>query len=75
MSSSVQTAVFPTDAAADVLIDRARGEFLDNPGLRVTPSQAQRLFGMTPHETAVVLDHLLTVRFLRKTRDGLFGRA
>lgn len=63
-----------THADTKALIDRALSEFLDNPGLRLTPSQAQRLFGTTPEETATILGHLLAQRFLRKTRDGMLIR-
>ena len=42
------------------------------PGLRLTPAQAQRLWGLTRHECESLMHLLLDNRFLRCTRDGSF---
>ena len=54
------------------LLQRIQGEYLEMPGLRLTPLQAQRLWGLTRHECESLLHTLLDSRFLRRTRDGSF---
>jgi len=67
-----------TPAAQDVghalqdVVRRIRGEFLEMPGLRLTPQQAQRLWRLDPSACDAVLDALVDARFLAKTRDGAF---
>ena len=57
------------------LLDRARAEYEDQPALRLTPSQLQRLLDAAPDSTAFVLERLVAERFLRRTPDGHFVRA
>ena len=64
----------PRGALADVL-DRVRGEYREVPGLRLTPSQARRLFEVEPSECAAMLDALVTENFLSRTADGLFVKS
>ena len=59
---------------ADVL-QRVRDEYEELPGLRLTPAQAQRLFGLEPAACAALLDALLNENFLSRTRDGVFVRS
>ena len=59
----------------DDLLQRVRDEYGDVPKLRLTPSQAQLVFGLEPSACAAVLDALLTERFLSRTQDGLFVRS
>jgi len=54
------------------LLRRIQGEYLEMPGLRLTPIQAQRLWGLTTHECESLLHVLLDSNFLRRTRDGAF---
>ena len=54
------------------LLQRIQGEYLEMPGLRLTPAQAQRLWGLTRHECESLLRTLLDSQFLRRTRDGSF---
>ena len=56
------------------VVRRVRGEFLEMPGLRVTPAQAQRLWRLDEHSCNEVLGVLVDARFLAKTRDGAFVR-
>jgi hypothetical protein len=56
----------------DNLIPRIRGEYLEMPGLRLTPVQAQRLWGLTTAECEALMAALLDARFLRRTQDGSF---
>jgi hypothetical protein len=54
------------------LVRRIRGEYLEMPGLRVTASQAQRLFGLDAITCDDVLAGLLQSGFLSRTVDGMF---
>jgi hypothetical protein len=56
------------------LVQRVRTDYIDTPSLRLTPSQAQRRFGMAPSASVAVLDALLAENFLSSTSDGLFVR-
>jgi hypothetical protein len=55
-------------------LQRVRDAYRDQPNLRVTPSQAQRIFELEPQLCVAVLDALLNEAFLLRTRDGLFVR-
>jgi len=57
------------------LIERARGEFLEMPGLRLTAPQAARLWGLEPEKCDRVIEALVGSSFLRWTRDGNITRA
>ena len=56
------------------VVRRVRGEFLEMPGLRLTPQQARRLWRLDETECRAVLGALVDARFLAKTRDGAFIR-
>jgi hypothetical protein len=56
------------------VVRRIRGEFLEMPGLRLTPEQAQRLWRLDETSCEAVLGALVDARFLTKTRDGAFVR-
>ena len=58
----------------DELTERIRGEYLELPGLRLTPAQAQRLWGLDRNACNVVLTALVEEQFLRRSRDGRFVR-
>lgn len=58
----------------DVLL-RVRGEYLEMPGLRLTPAQAQRLWGLDAIAAQSVIEALVDARFLRRRPDGTFVRA
>ena len=57
------------------LVERVRAEYTERPSLRLTPSQAQRLFGLEPSAWVAVLDTLMAENFLWRTHDGLFARS
>jgi DNA-binding IclR family transcriptional regulator len=63
------TAVAPEEA-----LRRIRGEYLEMPGLCLTPAQAQRLWGLDRPTCEHLLDTLVSSRFLARTRDGSFVR-
>jgi hypothetical protein len=56
------------------VVQRVRGEFLEMPGLRLTPQQARRLWRLDESACDAVLGALVESRFLARTRDGAFVR-
>jgi hypothetical protein len=63
----------PVHAAEEVL-RRVRGEFLEMPGLRLTEVQARRLFLLDAAACSACLGALVDANFLFRTRDGAFMR-
>ena len=49
-----------------------RGEFLEIPGLRLTRTQIQQLWGLRADVCSTVLEGLLGQRFLQLTADGYY---
>jgi hypothetical protein len=47
------------------VIERVRGEFNEMPGLRLTPEQAARLWGLDDYSCGEVLRALVSSSFLR----------
>jgi hypothetical protein len=64
-----------TDDINQHWIQIVRGEYLEVPGLLLTRSQVQRLWGLDDDECDHVLNALVGVRFLRRTPAGAFVRA
>jgi hypothetical protein len=56
------------------LLERIRGEYLEMPGLRLTPAQAARLWGLSPLLTGALLDALAGDGFLVRTGSGEYYR-
>ena len=56
------------------LLGRLRAEFLEMPGLRLTPAQVQCLCGIDPRVCRPLLDALVDATFLRTTADGHYMR-
>lgn len=56
------------------LLRRARGEFLEMPGLRLTCEQAQRLWGLDEETCSSLLDRLVDLKFLIRGSDGTYVR-
>ena len=57
------------------VLQRVQGEFLEMPGLRLSESQARRLWGLDAEQCRELLGALVDTRFLLITRDGTFLRA
>ena len=57
------------------LENRVRGEFMEMPGLRLTPQQAARLWAMDRPTSESVLDRLASTGFLARTREGAYLRS
>ncbi len=53
-------------------LNRVRGEYLEMPGLKLTVSQAQRLWSMDRPMCERLLTSLVRSNFLTRTRDGAF---
>ena len=64
----------PSRLTEDVL-RRVQGEFLEMPGLRLSESQARRLWGLDAEQCRALLGALVDAKFLFRTRDGAFVRA
>lgn len=61
-------------APPSALLERVRGEFLEMPGLRLTPAQAARLWGVSGPMARGLLTTLAEARFLVHRDDGSFAR-
>lgn len=55
---------------SEATLRRVRAEFLEMPGLKLTVSQAQRLWGMDRPTCEALIEELTESRFLARTRDG-----
>jgi hypothetical protein len=53
---------------------RVKGEFLEMPGLKLTASQAQRLWGLDRESCEALLGALVDANFLARTPEGAFVR-
>ena len=65
----------PLQAVDEHVLRRARAEFLEMPGLRLTSTQAQRLWGLDRRTCDDLLAALTQTHFLVRTRDGSFALA
>jgi hypothetical protein len=57
------------------LVRRVREEFLEMPGLRLTPPQARRLWGLDTDACQAVINTLVACAFLKWTAGGAVTRA
>jgi len=57
------------------IVRRIREEFREMPGLRLTPAQATRLWGLEQDTCSAVIDRLVATAFLRWTPAGSLTRA
>ncbi len=55
--------------------DRIRAEYLEMPGMRLTPTQVQRLSGVDISVCTLVLEDLVRAQFLYRGHDGSYSRA
>jgi hypothetical protein len=58
----------------DRIVLRIREEFREMPGLRLTPAQATRLWGIEEDTCREVIDKLVESSFLRWTATGAVTR-
>jgi hypothetical protein len=57
------------------IVERVRSEYLEMPGMRLTPRQLQRLCGIGPSLCDAVLESMVESRFLAIRPDGTYVRA
>ena len=62
----------PAQVVHDDIVRRARAEYLEMPGLRLTRAQAQRLWGLDSRTCERLLTTLTETRALPQTHDGAF---
>jgi hypothetical protein len=65
----------PHDEGITRLFHRVRSEFLEMPGLRLTPAQAARLWAVDRRTSQQILDGLTVAGFLFRNRKGAYLRA
>jgi hypothetical protein len=58
----------------DAVVRRVREEFREMPGLRLTPAQATRLWGLEDETCRHIIDRLVASAFLRWTPAGAVTR-
>jgi hypothetical protein len=58
----------------DEVLQRIQGEYVEMPGLQLTPAQTQRLWGLERDVCDALLGALVDAKFLAQTRDGAFIR-
>jgi hypothetical protein len=56
------------------LLERIRGEYLEMPGLRLTLTQAARLWGLSPPIAGTLLEALAGDGFLVRAAGGVYYR-
>jgi hypothetical protein len=56
----------------DALLHRVRGEFLEMPGLHLTPAQAARLWSLDQMTSDRILGELVDTGFLLRGRKGAY---
>jgi hypothetical protein len=56
------------------VFDRLRAEYLEMPGMQLTPAQAQRLCGIGPDACGAVLSEMVDAGFLYVRQDGTYAR-
>ncbi len=59
----------------ELVARRVREEFREMPGLRLTPAQATRLWGLEHEMCCAVIESLVAAAFLRRTDSGSVTRA
>jgi hypothetical protein len=57
------------------IVERVRSEYLEMPGMRLTPQQLQRLCGIGPSLCYAVLESMVESQFLAVRPDGTYVRA
>jgi hypothetical protein len=71
--SSSQTSSPPVHTI-EGLVTRIKAEYIEVPGLQLTPWQAQRLWGLEPVQCDAILGALVDAAFLRRTKNGSYIR-
>ena len=64
-----------SDYPMPALLQSIRSEFLEMPGLNLTPPQAARLWALDRATSELVLGELVSSGFLAKSRSGAYLRS
>lgn len=64
-----------TFVVPETLLERIEREYDEQPGLNLTPEQAQRLWGLDDPTCRAALSTLEDARVLRRTPEGRFVRS
>jgi hypothetical protein len=67
--------MFPADTYITDWLQLIRAEYLEIPGLCLTKSQVQRLWGLDPLTSETLLAALVDAKFLKRTRQDAYVRA
>ncbi len=59
---------------SEELLRRIEGEYLEMAALRLTPAQASRLWGVDVLMSEAMLDALVGIGFLIRSREGAYSR-
>lgn len=60
--------------STEQMLRRICGEYFEMPGLHLTCAQAQRLWGIDAHLCQCLMDTLVELGFLCRTKDGAYWR-
>jgi hypothetical protein len=63
-----------TAQTLNVLVERIRAEYIEQPGLRLTEAQASRLWRLDERTTRYALSELTGASFLQRSEDGRYAR-
>jgi len=61
-----------TEIDTEAWLEMMRAEYLEIPGLSLTKSQAQRLWGLDGPTCDALLDLMVQTHFLRRTENALY---
>ena len=75
LAQSQEAEMMATQTTVTDWIHLIRAEYLEIPGLHLTRHQVQRLWGLDDVTCDALLEALMDVRFLRRTRTGAYIRA
>jgi hypothetical protein len=67
--------ILTADTQINEWLQLIRAEYLEIPGLRLTKPQIERLWGLDPVKAEALLEVLVDVKFLRRTRHDAYVRA
>jgi hypothetical protein len=64
----------PSPHPSDDIVRRVLGDFLEEPGLRLTEAEGCRIWGLDPLECRELFGALVDAEFLCRAADGTFQR-
>ena len=70
LSSHIESDMTEREARLKLMLSVIKGEYQEMPGLHLTKTQVQRLWGLDPSECDLLLEVLQATDFLRVTARG-----